>query len=256
MKINSKNAIKKIVAIVIIVVLLTSVILPQHLAFADTINGGPTFSVGSGVSGRPGDTVTVPIIVTDNPATGFAGVGLRVSFDDNLLKLVDARNLIAELPFNPPHFVPRNDGNSPQWISLVDRSGPADWTLPSGTIVNLYFRISDTATPGPAPISLDWTRFPDGEPATASGSVYTQARLVPANLNVTALTDPPPGNGGGNGSGGNGGDGGGGSGGTGTSPSPGPGPSPGASPSPGTSPNPSPGTSPPPGTTAPPAGVT
>lgn len=100
----------------------------------------------SDISGAPGETVTVPIVLTDNP--GVISIGISVSYDRDKLELLDAKNagLLKDATFSEkisadPYVLMWNDALN---NDMKD----------NGTLAVLTFRIKSSCPEGSAAIRL------------------------------------------------------------------------------------------------------
>ena len=101
--------------------------------------GAPTIVVGS-VEGQPGETVTVPISIQDNP--GFINMKLHLEFDPRLtLIAVNDTGLIPGKEHSPTL------GN-PYLLVWNNDTTASDNLLANGVIVNLVFQLPDGAEAG------------------------------------------------------------------------------------------------------------
>jgi len=150
---------KKILTAVLTIALLVAVASPLMASAAS----GPAFVVSSNVQAERGGTVTVPIVVSNNP--GFTAAGMMVVFDPLSLVLTQVTAPVAAMPLNAQFALSTVPGV--QWINIVS-SGLEDWSG-SGTVINMTFNVRPDAAIGTSTISLMFTDVPDGTPANANG---------------------------------------------------------------------------------------
>jgi len=185
---------KKFLAIVLTLVLMTGVITPLTV----DATGPITFNVGS-AEATPGErNVVIPIYVSGtNP--GFSAVGFSVTFDTNELVLRRVDATANELPQNNPLLTPTQGTHL---ISLLNSDHPVrEFTgigPTAGLIVNLTFDVLANAPTGNSRISLAPSpnpRFgaPASESATRATNYVLEAEYIPGGV----LIVPTTGNGGG-----------------------------------------------------------
>jgi len=164
---------KKFICVALVFALLFSII-PIPVNAVSNLS----FSIGSISPAQRGDTITVPINVSNNP--GFAVVGLVVTYNPNILQITNVTAPVAAMPLNP-HFVLTTLSGT-QWISLVN-TNIVNW-YGNGTVVYVTFNVLQGAGLGASPISLSFTPTPDGTPSNAAGVVLHGASSTSGSVNV------------------------------------------------------------------------
>ena len=143
-------------------------------------SSGPTFTVSSNITAMPGTTVTVPIMVTNNP--GFTAAGLLVEYNSSVLELTSVTAPIAAMPLNPEFRLTTNQGV--QWIHLVQQN-LTNWSG-TGTVINMTFNVRAGAALGISGIYLSFTTSPNGDPVNAAGDTLWGATTASGSVNVVA----------------------------------------------------------------------
>ena len=164
-------------------VLLTAVFLvflPRANALA-----APDFAVNYNENARRGDVISVPVTVRAN--TGFAAVGLNVSYDSSVLELTGVSQSTDSMQLNR-FLMTASPGSQP--ISFIS-ANLQDWTG-SGTIAVLTFSVKAGAPLGNSPITLSFTQNPDGAPANSGGGVLSAALCFSGSVNVVSQNAAPP----------------------------------------------------------------
>ena len=161
----------------IVVVSLTVLILAWTPVQASAA-AGLTFTVSSNADVSRGETVSVPITVSNN--TGFMAVGFAVTYDPNVLEIIGFIAPMGDMPLNTQTEMTATPGN--QWLSLINTNF-ADWSG-NGTVVNIFFNVKSTAPAGASPIFLAFTSTPDGAPVSISGDIFSEATTVSGSVNV------------------------------------------------------------------------
>ena len=108
----------------------------------------PTITLES-VSGKPGDSVTVAVRITENP--GIIAARLKISYDSSALQLtnvVDA-GILGEYNFGD------NLSSNPYIVTWSNGTAQADYTA-NGDLVYLTFKIADDAQVGSLPITISY----------------------------------------------------------------------------------------------------
>ena len=185
---------KKVITGAIIIVLLFSLITPIPVSS----NTGLVFTTGTRNAAR-GTTVDVPISVTGNDETGFAGVAFIVTYDSSRITLQGTpQDLVPQLPIRD--YVPNSQTNPgdgetriSQWILLGDyrTSATHNWNG-NGEILNLRFNVLSNAQLGETPISLQFTERPGGRPVRRDAS-YVPATTPTGGAVIITQTGTPPG---------------------------------------------------------------
>lgn|GEM_PF-1299804 len=137
-----------------------------------------TFSAGSANAVTGGGTVTVPIMVNNNP--GFTAVGLAVTYDPNVLEITDVVSLATQMPLNAQFALTAVPGT--QWIHMVNTS-LSDWGG-NGPLVNITFNVRGDAPLGVSVIGLGFTNAPSGTPGTSNGVILSGAVTVSGSVTV------------------------------------------------------------------------
>lgn len=161
---------------------------------------GPTFSIDTDIPAARGSTITVPIVVNNNP--GFVAVGLVVNYDPRILRLTGVTAPVPDMSLNQQFQLSATPGT--QWISLIN-TNLTNWAG-NGAVANVTFDVIANASIGSSGINLSFTANPDGTPASAAG--YLLGQGSGANMTVggsvsvqnavpTPSPAPQPGQGGG-----------------------------------------------------------
>jgi len=169
--------VKKVLAGVLSIILILAVMETTQLYASNNL----TFSIGEIGSIAQGETIIVPIIVSNNP--GFTSVGLVMTYDPNVLEIIDVIAQSAAMPLNTQFALTSVAGT--QWIHFVN-TNLVDWNG-NGVIANVVFKVKATATIGSSAISLAFTSTPDGTPANANGD--TLKNSVNASGNAVTVTN-------------------------------------------------------------------
>jgi len=171
---------KKIFAAVI-TLLLIAVLVP---IYAESVNNpdGLAFTIRSNVPAARGEIVTVPVNVSNNP--GFTSVGLIVTYNQNVLELVDVMAPVVAMPINAQFALMPEQGT--QWIHFIN-TDMVDWRG-NGTIVNMTFHVLSTAPTGISAVNLTFMDLPDGTPRNAEGNILSGTRTVSGSVDVVAGT--------------------------------------------------------------------
>lgn len=168
---------KKRIISVLTALCLVLLLLPVISATADG-----TIQVGQ-VTGKPGETVSVPIRLANNP--GLVALQLKASYDSNVLTLVEVvdggilagKNHNSTLSKNPYTLDWNND------TAEEDNTG-------NGVIATLRFAIAETASSGTYPVNISlkesWNHNMEQVGFTvASGAVTCTAAVEPQFDNRT-----------------------------------------------------------------------
>jgi hypothetical protein len=165
---------KRIYAIAMAICLLMAARVPIQLYAAD----GLAFSLSYIGNVSRGETITIPINVSNNP--GFSGVGLEMIYDPNVLEIRVVAAPVAAMPLNSQFALTSSPGI--QWISLVNTI-PENWHG-NGIAANVTFYVKPTAAFGTSVINLKFTHSPDGTPINADEIKITDAVTISASINV------------------------------------------------------------------------
>lgn len=134
-----RNRQHKLAAVVVCALLLLQAAFAFGIpAVAETSGNTPTMTVGS-VTAKPGETVTVPVTVTNNP--GISAFTLSVDYDSSAMTLVGAKQGDA---LGGTYSFDQNC----VWI------GSGNYTE-NGTILELSFTLSEAAR-GELPVSVSY----------------------------------------------------------------------------------------------------
>lgn len=108
----------------------------------------PAIDVGS-VSGKPGEIVTVPIRISDNP--GIIAARLKISYNSDVLTLTGVKDggILGEYNFGDDLTA------SPYIVSWSNGTAKADYTA-TGNLVYLTFKIADDAKAGSSAVSVTY----------------------------------------------------------------------------------------------------
>ena len=110
----------------------------------------PTIDVGS-AEGKPGDTVTVPITVENNP--GIVALRIFAEYNNDVLRLTEATDGTI-FPEGKNTFNDDLTAN-PYTMLWMDGTSQTDYAA-NGTLVSLTFVIADDAAAGSYPIQLTY----------------------------------------------------------------------------------------------------
>ena len=139
----------------------------------------PTVAVGSSVLANPGQTVDVPVSITDD-ANGVLAAGLTITYDSNVLSLTNPTNAEVKLSsyLNGLGWGISSNVTAPGTllVSIFSMGG----ALPSGAaqLLDLNFQVLATATLGTSQIGL-------------SGQL-NEGQLVMTPVNGSVNVDAPP----------------------------------------------------------------
>ena len=108
----------------------------------------PAFTVGS-ISGKPGDTVTVPIRISENP--GIIAARLKISYDSDALTLTNVTDggILGEYEFGDTLTA------NPYIVSWSNGTAQTDYSA-NGDLVYLTFKIAENATAGTLPVTVSY----------------------------------------------------------------------------------------------------
>ena len=137
-----------------------------------------TFAVDTNVSAEINGTVTIPIIVSNNP--GFTAVGLVVMYDPNVLEIISVTAPVAAMPLSSQFALTTVPGT--QWILLIN-DNLIDWQG-NGVVANVMFNVKSDAPFGINAVNLAFTVIPDGTPGNMNGDILRTARTVSGSVNI------------------------------------------------------------------------
>ena len=108
----------------------------------------PTITVGN-VSGKPGDTVTVAVRISENP--GIIAARLKISYDANAVILTNVADcgILGEYRFGD------DLSSNPYIVTWSNGTARTDYTA-NGDLVRLTFKIADNAQAGNLPITISY----------------------------------------------------------------------------------------------------
>ena len=139
---SAMNKSRLIAFVVALAMVLSWVVVPESHTHVHAVETDPTLTVGD-VEGKPGDTVLVPVTVTNNPGVTF--LNLRVLFDTAAVDVVNSENN-ADGPFGSMTFMKsQKDGANP--VTMYWESGIEDFTG-NGIIGYVKVTIKEGAKPG------------------------------------------------------------------------------------------------------------
>jgi len=176
---------KRFLAVSMTLIILFITIMPMQIYAAN----GLTFSVGSIGNAARGETITIPITVSNNP--GFAAVGLALTYDPEVLEIRNVSAPVAAMPLNSQFALTTTPGT--QWIHLVN-TNLVNWHG-NGTVANITFYVKSNAVIGNSLINLTYTRSPDGTPSNANGTILSGTEVNSRNVTVEDggfIGTPPP----------------------------------------------------------------
>ncbi len=133
---------------------------------------GVSFEVGK-VSGKAGETVYVPIIMSGNK-DGVSGINLELKFDKDSLELVDCYT--DDVPVLPGSWTASKTSG---YIVFVTGTGRSE--MGNGTVGLAEFKIKDTAAEAVYPVSIGYAKYSK----QADG---TQLSFDPAKLTAGSIT--------------------------------------------------------------------
>ncbi len=118
-------------------------IIPFNAFAADVQETNAVVSVKN-TTAKPGDTVTVRVVIDNNP--GILGMTLKLNFDDDMatLKGIEKGEAFAAMSFTPPKGDALITGCNLVWDA--EQIEPKD--IKNGVIAQLIFEIAKDATPG------------------------------------------------------------------------------------------------------------
>ena len=137
---------KRIFALLVLMATLLTVLPVMSATAADTL----TFAVEN-VTASKGTTVEVDVTVSNNP--GIVSFKLVVSYDEDVLELVSAK----DAAFTGMNY--SETTSNPFAINWVDTLNPNNTT--NGTVSTLTFRVKDTAKLGKTDIKLSYDYLDD-----------------------------------------------------------------------------------------------
>ena len=178
---------KKINVFIAALSLLAAIALPISLQAAN-----PTFSINTNIPAPQDGSVTVPIVVSNNP--GFAAAGLALTYDPNVLTITGVNAPVPNMPLNQQFQLTTTPGT--QWISLASLN---DFTG-NGVVANVTFNVNPNVVAGTSNIGLNFTGTPDGVPVNSSGHAIggvavggnVSIQSAAAGFNPNPFFPPPP----------------------------------------------------------------
>jgi hypothetical protein len=145
---------------------------------------GPTFSIESNIEAAGGDSLTVPITVSNNP--GFASTVLILRYDPNILEISNVTSLYNDMPLSSQFELTTSPGT--QWIPLINPGG-LDWDG-NGAVVNITFDVMIDPPAGTSLLSLSFNNAPDGTPGNASLDILSDALTVSGSVVIEGSVEP------------------------------------------------------------------
>jgi hypothetical protein len=143
-------------------------------------SNGLTFSVDSIENATQGETITIPIHVSNNP--GFNAVGLVLTYNPSVFEITGVTAPIVAMPLNSQFALTSVPGT--QWIHLVNTS-IVNWNG-SGIVANVTFNVRANAAIGSSNIGLAFTNTPDGTPVNAGGNLINNSATVSRSIDIIA----------------------------------------------------------------------
>jgi hypothetical protein len=140
------------------------------------IPGGPDplVNVAGGLSGRPGEQVTVPLNL--DTAAGFESVQAQLSYDAASLELISVRP--GSLTDGFEFVVQRQEAG----LLYVDMASMQALPGGTGSLIQVDFRIKPEAKPGPTALDLQWVSLNEGgltlNPAPEPGLDSTDGQVL------------------------------------------------------------------------------
>lgn len=163
---------KRLLALLLVLALSLSLTITTAVAAGD----GLTITVGT-VSGQAGETVTVPVTISNNP--GILSAKLKFSFDSTALELTDMINgeifTGTKAMFQP---------NLAKATAVLDNSTADDAVSGNGTLLILTFKIKESAAAGDCEVNVTVTQI------VGSSSTNVTAAAVAGKVTVTAVEPP------------------------------------------------------------------
>ena len=98
------------------------------------------------VSAAPGDTVTIPVTISDN--TGFAGFTLCIDYDESVMTLTNISKGSLLNSSESGAFTKNVSGKTINWVDSANITG-------DGELMKLTFTINGAATPGSYAVELN-----------------------------------------------------------------------------------------------------
>ena len=105
-------------------------------------DGNLTFTADSNMTATRGETVKIPITVSNN--SGFTAVGLIVTYNSNVLEITGVTAPIAAMPLSSQFALTTTPGT--QWILLVN-TNLVNWSG-NGVVANITFNVKSTSPIG------------------------------------------------------------------------------------------------------------
>jgi len=159
--------------------LLVAALLPLRAS----ASGELTFAVGSAGALTRGSTITIPVVVSNNP--GFTAVGFILTYDPAVLEITGVTSLATQMPLNAQFALTTTPRT--QWIHMVN-TGLANWSG-NGPLLNISFTVLETAPLGASTLGLSFTTAPNGTPGNADGVILHEAITVGGSVTVV---EPSP----------------------------------------------------------------
>lgn len=119
------------------------IVTAEYIRITDTIFTVETITTSPGIA-----NAEISISVTNNP--GILGMLLSVSYDENVMKLVDSKNGVALSPL--AFQKPKNYASGCNFVWYGSETGE----VMDGEIMTLLFEISADAENGEYPITISW----------------------------------------------------------------------------------------------------
>jgi len=161
--------------------------LPVGAASADTL-----IAAAGQTAGAPGDTVTVPVTITQNP--GIIAMKVRISYDPEQLELTAKPDCSsADVKFQNRTFS-KNLTDHP-YSAVFDSSTVTENITVTGTLMTLSFKIKENAVPGKTAITVTIVNVCDYnlKPVsceTVNGSVTVNGKThLPGDVNDDGKAD-------------------------------------------------------------------
>ena len=172
----------------IIAVALVFVILFAAPCYAEA----PKIKLGS-ASAKPGETVEIPITLSGN--TGFNSLGIEIDYNSDIMTLTDVEvnSSVGGLYMSSAEFSAKPYNLS--WTEFMKAN------TYNGIIATLTFKISDNASAGEYPITLDYYKGRDGNfvdgvdvninNGAAVGFTYESGMLMVGKASLPSIQIPP-----------------------------------------------------------------
>ena len=135
---------KRKISLSIALILAICIIIAQMVT---VFAASPSLSVG-GVSGEPGDTIEVPVVIANNP--GVVAVRLMIKYDDSVLTLksVEDEGLLPGAVHSPTYE------KNPYTLYWINGTAPENFMV-NGTLATLTFEIEKDAKPGTTTLTVE-----------------------------------------------------------------------------------------------------